>query len=53
MPIRIVLIDDQTLGCGGIKGLLSLSDDVEVIAERWRRELGLQSNQHQVSPWLS
>ncbi len=33
MPIRIVLIDDQTLVREGIKGLLSLSDTVEVVAE--------------------
>ena len=33
MPIRVVLIDDQTLVREGIKGLLSLSDTVEVVAE--------------------
>ncbi len=33
MPIRIVLIDDQTLVREGVKGLLSLSDSVEVVAE--------------------
>ncbi len=33
MPIRVVLIDDQTLVREGIKGLLSLSDAVEVVAE--------------------
>ncbi len=33
MSIRIVLIDDQTLVREGIKGLLSLSDAVEVVAE--------------------
>ncbi len=33
MPIRVVLIDDQTLVREGIKGLLSLSDSVEVVAE--------------------
>ena len=33
MPIRVVLIDDQMLVREGIKGLLSLSDVVEVVAE--------------------
>ena len=33
MPIRIVLIDDQTLVRDGIKGLLARSDHVEVVAE--------------------
>lgn len=33
MAIRVVLIDDQTLVREGIKGLLSLSDCVEVVAE--------------------
>ncbi len=33
MPIRLALIDDQTLVRQGIRGLLELSDAVEVVAE--------------------
>jgi len=33
MPIRLALIDDQTLVRHGIRGLLELSDVVEVVAE--------------------
>ena len=33
MPIRLALIDDQTLVRQGIRGLLELSDKVEVVAE--------------------
>jgi len=33
MPIRLALIDDQTLVRQGIRGLLELSDVVEVVAE--------------------
>lgn len=33
MPIRVALIDDQTLVRQGIRGLLELSDKVEVVAE--------------------
>lgn len=33
MPIRLALIDDQTLVREGIRGLLELSDVVEVVAE--------------------
>ena len=33
MPIRIALVDDQTLVRQGIRGLLELSDKVEVVAE--------------------
>ncbi len=33
MPIRLLLIDDQTLVRQGIRGLLELSDRVEVVAE--------------------
>lgn len=33
MPIRVALIDDQTLVREGIRGLLQLSDRVEVVAE--------------------
>ncbi len=33
MPIRVALIDDQTLVRQGIRGLLELTDSVEVIAE--------------------
>ena len=33
MPVRVALIDDQTLVREGIRGLLELSDRVEVVAE--------------------
>jgi DNA-binding NarL/FixJ family response regulator len=33
MPVRVALIDDQTLVRQGIRGLLELSDRVEVVAE--------------------
>lgn len=32
-PVRVVLIDDQNLVRQGIRGLLALSDEVEVVAE--------------------
>ncbi len=33
MPIRVGLIDDQTLVRQGIRGLLELSDRIDVVAE--------------------
>ncbi len=40
--IRIVLVDDQTLVRSGIAGLLSLTDDILVVAEASNIEEGMQ-----------
>jgi DNA-binding NarL/FixJ family response regulator len=33
MPIKVLLVDDQQLMCDGIKMLLELEDDIELVAE--------------------